>query len=212
MSRCQPPRFSSAATNSAVLASPKLRQRRLDKTIGHHAIDPAPIATAGQIEMLLDLGRKRGGMLDHLAINVDDVERAVGSVGELGRPEPDVVRSDEFAPLVDPPGDHGRSRRRTSALRWTRLPPTSPMNAWLPHFGRKCVAAVTGHAGGPGEIAGGPPAPFDAAQCRVGDPQAGADDPPRLDGAGAKDFGRRGRRPRCSAAPAAAANSGLRAM
>ena len=36
-----------------------------------------------------------------------------------------------------------------------------------PHFGRKRIAAITGHAGGPGEIAARPTAPFDAAQSRL---------------------------------------------
>ena len=100
VSRCQPLGCSSVATSSAVVALSSSRQPRLLELLGHDAIDPPAVAAAGQVEVLLDHRRQAGRVLDHLAVHVEHVQRAVGRVGELRRAEPDVGRGDELAPFV----------------------------------------------------------------------------------------------------------------
>ena len=52
--------------------------------------EPAGLSAAGQIEMLFDRRRQAGRMLDELPLHVDDPEAAIGSIGKLHRPKPDV--------------------------------------------------------------------------------------------------------------------------
>src|SRR5947207_1711284 len=48
---------------------------RLDVAVGDEAVDSAAIVAAVEVEVFLDCGRDRPGMLDHFAIHVGDVER-----------------------------------------------------------------------------------------------------------------------------------------
>src|SRR5204863_3689397 len=46
-------------------------------------------------------GREAGGVLDYLAVHVEDVESAIGAVCELHGAEPVVARREELAFFVD---------------------------------------------------------------------------------------------------------------
>ncbi|MFM8892496.1 MAG: PVC-type heme-binding CxxCH protein, partial [Planctomycetia bacterium] len=58
------------------------RSRAGREALRNDPVEPPPIRAARQIELLLDAGRQRLRVLDHLAVDVDDVEPAVGGVGE----------------------------------------------------------------------------------------------------------------------------------
>src|SRR5690606_25593889 len=62
--------------------------------------DATPVAPARQVQVLLDDRRDALGMLNHLAIHIQDKHRAIGSLGELYRAEPDLFRRQELAAFV----------------------------------------------------------------------------------------------------------------
>ena len=67
------------------------RQRRLLEISRDHTIDSAAVPTAGQVEVLLDQRRQTKRMLNHFPVDVRDIQSAVGGIGKLGRPKPDVA-------------------------------------------------------------------------------------------------------------------------
>ncbi len=68
----------------------------------HDLVDPPAVLAARQVEVPLDRIGDRGGMLDRLAVHVQDGERAVRRVREVHRPEPVVARGQEFDTRIGP--------------------------------------------------------------------------------------------------------------
>ena len=75
----------------------QLGQLRLPEAVGDNPVEPPLVAAAGQVEVLLDDRRQAGRMLDHFAVHVEDVQRAVRSVRELHGPEPVVAGRNELS-------------------------------------------------------------------------------------------------------------------
>src|SRR2546423_1420147 len=94
-------------------------------------------------------------MLDDLAIHIGDIKRAIRSVGQLNRAEPEIGRSKEFDFLfVRRPFSHEGDAVRTNFL---------PMNQITTAIGNKSIAKILAgpgvsaedsDAGGGSEIAG----------------------------------------------------------
>ena len=83
---------------------------------GDDPIDPPALLPGFEVEQRAALLRDVLRMVDDLAIHVDDVERAVGTVGREDRPEPGVARGEEVAP------GPRRLRGERHAVRRHRLP------------------------------------------------------------------------------------------
>src|SRR5260370_26367933 len=75
-------------------------KRFLLETGSRDAVDSSAVAAARQVEVFLDDRWQACRMLDDFALHVDDVQIAVRSIGELGRSEPDGVRTDELVSVV----------------------------------------------------------------------------------------------------------------
>src|SRR5262245_26342438 len=165
-------------------------KRRLLEAVGDDAVESTAVAAASEIEVLLDDGRQAVGVLDDLAVHVEDVERAVGGVGELDGTEPDVAGGDEFGFFVDAAADEADAVGfETLAVDQVAADIADDRYA-LPLAGPG-VAAIDSRARSAGEIAGSAAAAFDGTGDHAGDAEPRADDAPRLDGAGAKDVGLR---------------------
>ncbi|MBA4105299.1 MAG: hypothetical protein C0485_06040 [Pirellula sp.] len=131
-------------------------------------------------------------MLNHLAVHIEDVEVAVGPVGELNRPKPDVLRSDELPLRRRTAGDQSDvGGVRLHRLAMDQIAANVADEGVAAILGWPSVASVNRHAGGARKIPRGAAAPFDNA---LNDPlltQPRADLAPWLDWADAKHVGRR---------------------
>ena len=96
--RCQPLALASCFTNSAELNSAEVRFEiaLTQRMVGHDPIDPPHRVAIIEIDLLANLLRNGLRRLDHLAIDVGDVEIAVGGVGEIAWPEPHVRGSQKL--------------------------------------------------------------------------------------------------------------------
>src|SRR5690242_10901424 len=72
------------------------RGLRLFEAVRSDAVNAPAIVAAVQVERFFDALGKGPGMLDDLAIQLDDVESAVWTIGKLDWTAPGIVRSDKF--------------------------------------------------------------------------------------------------------------------
>ena len=95
-------------------------------------------------------------MLDHFAIHVGDVERAVGSIGEGNRPEPEIARGEEFGFwfVLSALGFEGDTVRAKFFAVYQIAADISDESISL-CFAPECGAAIDGDATGAGEVARG---------------------------------------------------------
>ena len=129
-------------------------------------------------------------MLDHLAIHVGYVKRAVGRVGKLHRPEPIVATGEKFDLLfvVRAPGDQPDAVRK-ELLSVDQIASTIGDEGVLAIFLGERVASIDGRPGRAGEIAGGTATAFDRTGHQTGDAPARADHAPRFVRTDPKDLG-----------------------
>ena len=81
--------------------------------LGRDAIDPAPVAPAIQLgRVVMMVGHSPLGVLDELTIVVHEVQRPVGSRGEVHGTEPGVGRGQELPPLLRAPRHERGPERR----------------------------------------------------------------------------------------------------
>ena len=146
------------ATSSAVarFAEASAPARRLKPSGTTRQIRPRSRPLVRSRCFLIIGGRLAGCSID-LAVDVDDVQRAVGRVGELRRAEPGVGRRDELPPLV------GALRDEADAVGLEHLAVDDVAadvadERLAAVFGGERVAAVDRDAGRAGEVAGGLPA------------------------------------------------------
>src|SRR5687768_16198338 len=98
-----------------------------------NAIDSAAIASAIQIEVLLNHRWQTSRMLNHLAINVYYIQSSIRSICKLSRTKPVVLRSHKLTLLVHSPGlklhvaRHGQVSTQFEALRKILV----PIKVWL---------------------------------------------------------------------------------
>src|SRR5262249_28509696 len=78
---------------------------------GNDTPDATP-AAALQVELFLDVLRQRKRRLDHLAVEVDNVESAVRTDGEIDGSEPVIGGGEEFTVAIGPLGGDNRAGRR----------------------------------------------------------------------------------------------------
>ena len=159
----------------------KPRQLRLNKHSGHNPVNPATVVATVEVDVLLDAVRKRPRVLDHFAVHIGNVKRAVRADLHLHRPKPVVGRGEEL-PVAFIVG----------ALRGKFYPMGTKffsMNQVAPSVGDESVAAVPAwpsvpvvnrHAGCRREITGRTPAALHRPGHLLGNAPARADDPPRL--------------------------------
>ena len=85
--------------------------RRLDRRPGANAPDPAAIVPAAKVDRSARRLGHELGMLDQLAIHVDDIERPVRPSRQIDRPERWVRRGEELPSLLDAPGNERHAGR-----------------------------------------------------------------------------------------------------
>ena len=161
---------------------------RLRGTRGREPINPSAVVAALQVEVGLDVVRDRVGMLDRLAVHVDDVERSVGRVHEIDGAEPVVGRGDELGVLVGAPRGHEHAVTR-ERLAVHQVAADVADERVPPECRRIGVSPIDRDAGRGGEVTDGElfRAGKRAQHRRVRDAAPCADDPPRLGRAAAKD-------------------------
>src|SRR5262245_29617623 len=81
-------------------ASRKLRPRRRCESRRRQPIEPPALFAAAEVNLGFDVVGDRPGMLDRLAIHVEDGERAVGGIDEVDGAEPVVAGADELSVFV----------------------------------------------------------------------------------------------------------------
>jgi hypothetical protein len=91
--------------------------------------------------------RDAGRVLDHLAADVQHVQRAVRGVGELRGAEPDVLGREELLPLVHPLGPEQDAAGRLEHLAVDEVRADVADERLAAVLGREGVAAVDGDAG-----------------------------------------------------------------
>ena len=157
------------------------RRLRLLELFRHDPVDAPAVVAAVQVEVFLEQLRQRPRVLDHFAIHVGHVERAVGAVGQLHGAKPSVGRGEEFHLLLVG-GAFGLEARAVG-------PDFFPMNQIAPAVGHervadeilgKGIAPIDRDARGRREIAGGSPAALDRPRHLAGHAPSRAHDAPRL--------------------------------
>ncbi len=125
-------------------------------------VNPPPIISAVEIQMLLDRLRQRPGMLDHFAIHVADVQIPIGTIDHLHGTKPRVFRRNKL-PLLLIGGTLGNELDAIGPNFLTMNQIAARIaNECIPHIFRPPrIAAKNGDAGRAGEISGRPAAAFD---------------------------------------------------
>ena len=89
---------SSVRVSSATVIRPRSIARAVPlPAAGNHPINPAALFPRLEVEQRPALFRDVLRVVDDLAVHVDDVERAIGTVGGEDRPEPGVARGEKVA-------------------------------------------------------------------------------------------------------------------
>ena len=78
---------------------------------GTDSPDPSAIVPAAEVDRAARRLRHELGMLDQLAVHVDDVERPVRTGRQVDRPECRIGRGQELPSLLDSPGDERHAGR-----------------------------------------------------------------------------------------------------
>ena len=148
---------------------------------GRDAVDAAAIVAVVQIEVPLDLVRNAPRVLDHLAVHVEDVERAVGGVREIHHANPGVVARGKLHALliVGPATDQARTIG-INFLPVHELPAGVARKRVVHEVLAVRVTAINGRAARTRKITADPSAAFNGAFDHAADAPAGANDPPRF--------------------------------
>ena len=158
---------------------------------GHHAVEPATVVAAVEVEVLFEHRGQRIRVFDDLAVHIDDPERAVGAVGAGDRSEPGVGGGEEFRA-----GFRGIAFGDRTVVGFAQVFAVDEVAADvtdedLTGEGGQKIAGVDGQAAGGGEVAGGAAAALDDAGHDAGSAPVGADDAPWFFRAEAENLGGR---------------------
>ena len=122
VSRRQPLAWPRRATSSAVDALPRGGRRgELHVLVRRSARSVPGCSSGGNRSIFRRSSGTNCGMLDHLAVEVDDVERPVGAGRQVDGPERGVGRGQELAVRLAAAGQEGRAGRSSKTRRWTRF-------------------------------------------------------------------------------------------
>ena len=110
--RHQALRLPSIATSVAIVGPGQVRPAVRDRgrRLRPDPPDPPAVVPAAEVDRAPRRFGHELGMLDQLAVHVDDVERPVGTVRQVDRPERRVGRRQELPALLGPPGDERHAR------------------------------------------------------------------------------------------------------
>ncbi len=128
--------------------------RRREAEIGwSEPVDAPAILTIAQVEPGLDVVGNRPGVLDRLAVHVENVQGSIGRIHEIHRSEPGVSRGEKFGVAVRTVGAEGHTvgfehHAEDHVIR--HFAEEQIAAVWL-GIG---VAAIDGHAAGGGQITG----------------------------------------------------------